>query len=176
MMILPLGKEQSRSQEGSLRHCAICLTRQDVFDIHLLDLPPSECRCDKRRASLLGGRGDVHDPREACIRRSGQRDGERILVDRMWPRGVCKKRASADLWLKDLTPSDELRRWFGHNPARWAEFKNQYHRELETSPRAVKAIKAYTREEVVTSLFSARDAGHNNAVCPARVLGRRAET
>ena len=102
-------------------------------------------------------------------------DGERILVDRMWPRGLSKKRASVDLWL-DLTPSDELRRWFGHNPARWAEFKKQYHRELETSPRAVKAIKAYTRGEVVTSLFAARDADHNNAVCLARVLGRRAET
>ena len=59
-------------------------------------------------------------------------DGERIPVDRGLHRGLSKKRASVDLWLKDLTPSDELRRWFGHNPARWAELKKEYHRELET--------------------------------------------
>lgn len=91
-------------------------------------------------------------------------DGERILVDRMWPRGLSKKRAAVDLWLRDLAPSDELRRWFGHNPARWAEFKKKYHRELQTSPRSVEAIRTYTRGEVVTLLFAARDVDHNNAV------------
>jgi uncharacterized protein YeaO (DUF488 family) len=75
-------------------------------------------------------------------------DGERIPVDRGLHRGLSKKRASVDLWLKDLTPSNELRRWFRHNPARRVDFR-KCHRELETSPRAVEAIKAYTRGDVV---------------------------
>lgn len=91
-------------------------------------------------------------------------DGERILVDRMWPRGLSKKRAAVDLWLRDLAPSSELRRWFGHDPARWAEFKKKYYCELQTNPRADEAIKAFARGEVVTLLFAARDEDHNNAV------------
>ena len=91
-------------------------------------------------------------------------DGERILVDRMWPRGLSRKRAAVDLWLKDLAPSDELRKWFGHNPERWAEFRKRYHRELQTCSTALEAIEAFTRGEVVTLVFAARDADHNNAV------------
>lgn len=98
-------------------------------------------------------------------------DGERILVDRMWPRGLPRKRAAVDLWLRDLAPSNELRRWFGHNPARWTEFKKKYHRELQTNPRALEAIQAYIRGEVVTLLFAARDEDHNNAVALREYLG-----
>jgi uncharacterized protein YeaO (DUF488 family) len=90
-------------------------------------------------------------------------DGERILVERVSHRGLSKKRASVDLWLKDLTPRNELRRWFRHNPARRVELK-KYHRELETSPRAVDAIKADTRGDVVRLLSAARGADHNNAL------------
>ena len=165
MVIFPFGKEQTRSQEGSLRHRAICLTSQDVFDIHLLGLPPNERRCDRRCAGLFGA---VEEMSMIRVKRvydapdSG--DGERILVGVMWPRSLSKKRAPVDLWLKDLTPSDELRRRFEHNSARWAEFKRQYHRELETSPRAVDAIKAYTRGDVVRLLSASRDADHNKAL------------
>jgi hypothetical protein len=98
MAILPLGKEQPRSQEGSFLHCAICLTSKDVCYIHLLDLPPSERRCDRRCAGLFGA---VEEMSMIRVKRvydapdSG--DGERILVDRTWPRGLSKKRASVDL-------------------------------------------------------------------------------
>ena len=99
-------------------------------------------------------------------------DGERILVDRMWPCGLSRKRAAVDLWLKDLAPNNELRRSFGHDPARWAEFRKQYHPELQTSFRALEAIEAYTRGEVVTLLFAERDEDHNDAVAQREYLDK----
>ena len=100
-------------------------------------------------------------------------DGVRILVDRLWPRGLSKAAASVDLWLKDLAPSSTLRRWFNHDPARWAEFRRRYARELDAKDRAIAALRGAVRRGRVTLLFSARDPEHNNAVALQGYLARR---
>jgi uncharacterized protein YeaO (DUF488 family) len=91
-------------------------------------------------------------------------DGKRILVDRLWPRGIKKEAARIDEWLKDIAPSDDLRKWFAHDPAKWPEFQKRYADELKNKPELVKRLKTETKEGTVTLLFAAKDAEHNNAV------------
>jgi uncharacterized protein YeaO (DUF488 family) len=91
-------------------------------------------------------------------------DGLRFLVDRLWPRGLRKEAAKIDSWLKDFAPSDELRRWFGHDPTRWDEFQRGYFAELDAIPMVRQIILPVSRRETVTLLFAARDLEHNNAV------------
>ncbi len=91
-------------------------------------------------------------------------DGYRVLVDRLWPRGLSKDKADIDLWLKEIAPSNGLRRWFGHDPAKWREFMRRYSRELAANKEAVSIIKERARWETTTLLFSAKDTEHNNAV------------
>ncbi|HEY4779141.1 MAG TPA: DUF488 domain-containing protein [Solirubrobacterales bacterium] len=94
----------------------------------------------------------------------GEEDGLRVLVDRLWPRGVSKEDAALDLWLKDVAPSPELRTWFGHEPDRFEEFSIRYRAELETNP-ALDRLLAMAREaETVTLLYGARDQERNHAV------------
>jgi uncharacterized protein YeaO (DUF488 family) len=90
-------------------------------------------------------------------------DGVRVLVDRLWPRGLHRTRAAVDLWLKDLAPSVRLRRWFNRDPSRWAEFKQRYAEELDAKKAAVAALIGASRRGKVTLLFGARDKEHNNA-------------
>jgi uncharacterized protein YeaO (DUF488 family) len=92
-------------------------------------------------------------------------DGKRILVDRLWPRGLTKEKADVDLWLKDIAPSTELRKWFGHDPDRWEEFKERYRAELEEASKmgVLRDIAKWAREENVTLLFGAKDTRHNDA-------------
>jgi uncharacterized protein YeaO (DUF488 family) len=90
-------------------------------------------------------------------------DGQRVLVDRVWPRGVTKEAAALDLWLKEIAPSTALRKWFGHDPARWVEFRRRYGAELDANA-AVKQLRELMRKGRVTLLYSARDAEHNQAV------------
>jgi len=90
-------------------------------------------------------------------------DGVRVLVDRLWPRGLSKTKAAVDLWLKDLAPSVTLRRWFNHDPSRWSEFKERYAQELDAKKAAVAALIGAVRRGRVTLLFGARDERHNNA-------------
>ncbi len=91
-------------------------------------------------------------------------DGLRILVDRLWPRGLRREAAKVDEWIKDAAPSTELRRWFGHDPAKWPEFRKRYEAELAHNP-ALAALRALVRDNGrVTLLFGARDVEHNNAV------------
>jgi uncharacterized protein YeaO (DUF488 family) len=92
-------------------------------------------------------------------------DGRRILVDRLWPRGLTKEKAGVDLWLKDIAPSTELRKWFGHDPDRWEEFKERYRAELEEAGKmgVLRDIAERAREENVTLLFGAKDTRHNDA-------------
>jgi len=98
-------------------------------------------------------------------------DGFRVLVDRLWPRGVSKKKAKIDLWLKDIAPSNELRKWFGHEPAKWNEFQKRYKKELKAKKGAVEALKnIIKKEKVVTLLFSASDEKRNNAAALAKIL------
>jgi uncharacterized protein YeaO (DUF488 family) len=101
-------------------------------------------------------------------------DGVRVLVDRPWPRGLSKGRASVDLWLKDLAPSPALRRWFNHDPSRWGEFIRRYAEELDAKQVAVAALNGAVRRGRVTLLFGARDERHNNAVALGQYLTGRA--
>lgn len=97
-------------------------------------------------------------------------DGKRILVDRLWPRGIAKEKARIDEWLKEIAPSDELRQWFGHDPARWDEFRERYRRELETKAELLGHLRAVAKGETVTLLFAAKDGEHNNAVVLREML------
>jgi len=92
-------------------------------------------------------------------------DGFRILVDRLWPRGLSKERAKVDLWLRDVAPSDGLRKWFSHDPKKWVDFKIKYEKELKGKQELLHKIKQAEKEKgIVTLLYSARDEEHNNAV------------
>ncbi len=91
-------------------------------------------------------------------------DGYRVLVDRFWPWGVAKDAARIDLWLWEVPPSAELRKWFGHDPAKWAWFRTRYFREMDDRPEAVAQLRALAREGVVTLVYGAKDQEHNDAV------------
>lgn len=99
-------------------------------------------------------------------------DGFRVLVDRLWPRGLKKADVKIDLWAKQLAPSTELRKWFAHDPERFPEFSLRYAEELKASPEAATLIAELRRHDVVTLLFSARDERHNNAVALAAILSK----
>jgi uncharacterized protein YeaO (DUF488 family) len=102
-------------------------------------------------------------------------DGLRILVDRLWPRGLTKQRAAVDEWLKELAPSSELRKWFGHDPQKWKEFQARYRKELEQQKEALALLKQKSQEHTVTLVYGARDEEHNEAVVLKQILdgGRR---
>jgi len=100
-------------------------------------------------------------------------DGRRILVDRIWPRGITKADLQIDAWLKDLAPSTELRKWFGHDPAKWDEFRKRYAGELEQRSEALEELLEKARAGHVTLVFSAKDTEHNNAVALREHLERR---
>ena len=91
-------------------------------------------------------------------------DGKRILIDRLWPRGIKKDEAKIDEWMKDIAPSDELRKWFAHDPAKWPEFKKRYINELKKKSELVERLRAEAKKETVTLLFAAKDVEHDNAM------------
>ena len=91
-------------------------------------------------------------------------DGYRILVDRLWPRGLSKERAAVDLWLRTIAPSTGLRRWFGHDPGKWNEFRSKYSDELAAHAREIAQIRALAKRRRVTLVYGARDNEHNDAV------------
>jgi uncharacterized protein YeaO (DUF488 family) len=91
-------------------------------------------------------------------------DGFRILVDRLWPRGVSRSAAHIDLWLKDVAPSTALRKWFGHDPTKWAEFRDRYFSELRSNPEAIEQLNEHVRRGVVTLVYAAKDTEHNHPV------------
>ena|SRR5258705_13687717 len=97
-------------------------------------------------------------------------DGNRILVDRLWPRGLTKKKAAVDLWLKDIAPTTELRQWFGHDPAKWSDFRRRYTKELQGRQDLVKLLRQKGRDGPVTLIYGARDEEHNAAVVLKAVL------
>jgi uncharacterized protein YeaO (DUF488 family) len=96
-------------------------------------------------------------------------DGFRVLVDRLWPRGVSKAEAALDLWLKDAAPSTELRKWFAHRPDRWDEFQSRYVVELQ-STTAIQQLRELSQKGAVTLLYGAKDKDHNEAVALAALL------
>ena len=97
-------------------------------------------------------------------------DGYRILIDRLWPRGVSRADARLDEWARDLAPSTELRRWFGHDPDRFAEFRRRYRDELSTQEAKLRDLRRRAREGTVTLVYGARDTEHNDAVVLAKIL------
>jgi uncharacterized protein YeaO (DUF488 family) len=103
---------------------------------------------------------------------AAETDGYRVLVDRLWPRGIAKDDLRIDAWLKDLAPSAGLRKWFRHDPAKWDEFKARYARELEQRSNALERLVARARASRVTLVFGARDTEHNNAVALREHLER----
>ncbi|MEN5144699.1 DUF488 domain-containing protein [Brevundimonas diminuta] len=97
-------------------------------------------------------------------------DGTRILVDRLWPRGLSKDKARIDLWLKEIAPSTELRRWFAHDPAKWAEFQRRYRAELDVNASTVAELKAALADGPATLVYGTKDEAHNDAVVLAAYL------
>lgn len=91
-------------------------------------------------------------------------DGKRILIDRLWPRGIKKTDAAIDQWFKDLAPSTALRQWFGHDPVRWPEFCQRYAAELRQQPEPLAQLRALAQQQPITLVFAAHDELHNNAV------------
>jgi uncharacterized protein YeaO (DUF488 family) len=91
-------------------------------------------------------------------------DGTRILIDRLWPRGVTKAAAALDQWVKDIAPSTALRKWFGHDPARWEEFRSRYIAEIREHPDALRNLRDQARQGPITLVYSAHDEAHNDAV------------
>ena len=108
----------------------------------------------------------IHDPPEGD-------DGLRVLVDRLWPRGIRKADAALDAWLPELAPSGELRKWYGHDPERWPAFREGYRRELAERPAGLDDLLARANDGPLTLLFAARDRERNNAVVLAEVLRER---
>ena len=107
--------------------------------------------------------------------RAGPEDGTRILIDRLWPRGVSKQAAALDLWMKDIAPSSELRKWFGHDSARWPEFRRRYAEEVRQNPELLGQLRALARQGPITLVYGAHDEAHNHAVVlRGQLLGRAA--
>jgi uncharacterized protein YeaO (DUF488 family) len=97
-------------------------------------------------------------------------DGTRILVDRLWPRGLTKEKARVDLWLKDVAPSTELRKWFAHDPAKWTEFRSRYLAELKRNNEQLSLLRQEAAKGTVTLVYGAKDQQHNEAVILQRLL------
>lgn len=100
-------------------------------------------------------------------------DGVRILVDRLWPRGVTKARAKIDEWMKDIAPSPQLRKWFAHDPAKWKAFQQRYSKELKEHPEAVDQLRKMAKQGRVTLIYAARDEEHNGALVLKAFLERK---
>jgi uncharacterized protein YeaO (DUF488 family) len=100
-------------------------------------------------------------------------DGERILVERLWPRGLTKERARVDLWFKELAPSPALRKWYGHDPAKWDEFQKRYEEELRGHPEEVGELRRRVRNGKVTFVYAAKDEERNSAQTLKKFLSRR---
>lgn len=93
-----------------------------------------------------------------------EQDGRRVLVDRLWPRGLTKERAKVDLWLKDIAPSTALRKWFGHDPDKWEAFKERYLAELKNNGEQIRILKQELDKGLVTLVYAAKDEKHNEAI------------
>lgn len=102
-------------------------------------------------------------------------DGKRILIDRLWPRGVSKSDAKIDLWLKEIAPSTALRKWFNHDPAKWEKFRAKYFQELDKNTEVVDLLCQHVRNGTVTLVYSAKDEEHNDAVALLEYLEAKAD-
>jgi uncharacterized protein YeaO (DUF488 family) len=105
--------------------------------------------------------------------RAARNDGFRVLVDRVWPRGIRKDQAHVDAWMKDVAPSSDLRKWFAHDPAKWEEFKDRYFAELDRRPGSLAEVVEKARQARVTLIFGAKEKRYNNAVALKEYLEQR---
>lgn len=99
-------------------------------------------------------------------------DGMRILVDRLWPRGLSKRKASIDIWLKDIAPSTELRKWFAHDPKKWNEFRKKYLQELKDNQEQVSILRERLKNGAITLVYGAKDEEHNEALVLKELFSR----
>jgi uncharacterized protein YeaO (DUF488 family) len=103
----------------------------------------------------------------------GKADGYRVLVDRLWPRGISKETAALDLWMKDIGPSNELRKWFGHDPKKWPDFRKRYRQELKAKAVLLEELRSLAKKhDTLTLLYGAKDEKHNQAVVIVELLGK----
>lgn len=140
--------------------CAPILAGVDDTAVRERDLGPSPARAI--RAGNVKLKRAYQPPDRA--------DGLRVLVDRLWPRGISKAEAQLDQWAKSLAPSAELRRWFGHDPSRWGEFRRRYRAELRDHSATLADLRKLARNGPLTLVYSARDEAHNDAVVLRSVL------
>jgi len=136
------------------------------------NIRPEHCTYQWQRASRLLIE-NVNIQLKRVYDSPAQTDGFRILVDRLWPRGVLKEKAQIDLWLRELAPSAALRKWFGHDPAKWEEFKERYFAELDGRGEGVEELAKRTRRSRGTLVYGAKNERHNNAVALREFLKRR---
>lgn len=122
-----------------------------------------------------GPKASIHLCRAYDIRAGTVPVGARLLVDRLWPRGITKADLPIDAWLKDVTPSTALRKWFGHDPARWADFTNRYLDELRAVPKAVDVALEWCRKGPVTLIYASKDTDHSHALVLRDHLAARLE-
>jgi len=108
--------------------------------------------------------------------RASKEDGLRILVERLWPRGLTKAQTGINLWLKDIAPSPELRKWFNHEPEKWDEFKKRYWSELKDKKETIKILKQHLKKNDATFIYAARDDEHNNALALKEFLEKKGKT
>jgi uncharacterized protein YeaO (DUF488 family) len=116
----------------------------------------------------------MHVRIKRVYRQPDTEDGTRVLIDRLWPRGLTKEKASVDLWLKDIAPSTELRKWFSHDPAKWSEFQTRYRAELRNNNEQLLLLRQEAIKGTVTLVYGAKDEEHNEAVVLQKIL-RQAE-
>jgi uncharacterized protein YeaO (DUF488 family) len=112
---------------------------------------------------------------QRAYEKPARHDGYRVLVDRVWPRGVSKEALEIDEWIKQIAPSTELRKWYGHDPEKWDDFRRRYFRELDAQPEAVTSLLEKARQGELTLVFSAREPHFNNAAALKEYLGRHLE-
>ncbi|MDE2590854.1 MAG: DUF488 domain-containing protein [Patescibacteria group bacterium] len=105
--------------------------------------------------------------------KSSTTDGKRVLIDRLWPRGLTKEKAKIDVWLKDIAPSTELREWFGHDPVKWSEFKKRYLTEIKSNSTAMSQLEELLKKGKVTLVYAAKDKEYNDAVVLQEYLGKK---
>jgi uncharacterized protein YeaO (DUF488 family) len=116
------------------------------------------------QATKQGQEGYMNIKIKRVYEQADKKDGERILVDRLWPRGLTKEKAHVDLWLKEIGPSTELRKWFDHDPEKWKSFRGRYETEIRHKEHLIKVLKQKARKGTLTLVYGARDEKHNEAL------------
>ncbi len=132
--------------------------------IKLLQTPDREFINGKDKLVIINPEVNMKLKIKRVYEKPAEDDGKRILVDRLWPRGLTKEKAAVDLWLKEIAPSTELRKWFGHEPEKWQEFQKRYQQELKKNKEQVLVLKEQLKKGVITLIYGAKDKEHNEAL------------